>query len=130
VSRTDTAVYSGPSTSYQVTQNSDGSWTVTDLRTNSPDGTDTLRNIEYLQFSDMTVALGTVQPPPPPPPVVEAPVISLFTPDTAVQGDGVTNANILTLAGTAQANITVKVYDGTTLLGSVVANASGNWSFR
>src|SRR6185436_7349045 len=55
VSGTDTAVYSGPSTSYQVTQNSDGSWTVTDLRTNSPDGTDTLKNIEYLQFSDTTV---------------------------------------------------------------------------
>ena len=28
VSGTDTAVYSGSSTSYQVTQNSDGSWTV------------------------------------------------------------------------------------------------------
>ena len=32
VSGTDTAIYSGSSTSYQVTQNSDGSWTVTDLR--------------------------------------------------------------------------------------------------
>ena len=130
VSGTDTAVYSGSSTSYQVTQNSDGSWTVTDLRPNSPDGTDTLRNIEYLQFTDTTVALGTVQPPPPPPPVVQAPVISLFTPDTAIPGDGVTNANVLTLAGTAQANMTVKVYDGTLLLGSVVANASGSWSLR
>ena len=130
VSGTDTAVYSGPSTSYQVTQNSDGSWKVVDLRPNSPDGTDTLKNIEYLQFSDSTVALGTVQPPPPPPPVVQAPVISLVTPDTAVPGDGITNVNVLTLAGTAQANMTVKVYDGTMLLGSVLANASGSWSFR
>ena len=59
VSGTDTALYSGPSTSYQETQNSDGSWTVTDLRAGSPDGTDTLKNIQYLQFSDKTVALGT-----------------------------------------------------------------------
>ena len=102
---------------------------MTDLRPNSPDGTDTLRNIEFLQFTDTTVALGTIQPPPPPPPVVQTPVISLFTPDTAIPGDGVTNANVLILNGTAQANMTVKVYDGTLLLGSVVANASGNWSF-
>ena len=89
-----------------------------------------LRTLSIYSSATRTVALGTVQPPPPPPPVVQAPVISLFTPDTAVPGDGVTNANVLTLAGTAQANMTVKVYDGTMLLGSVVANASGNWSFR
>ena len=60
VSGTDTAVYSGASTSYQVTQNADGSWKVVDLRAGSPDGTDTLRNIDFLQFSDTTVAVGAV----------------------------------------------------------------------
>ena len=44
-------------------------------------------------------------------------------------GDGVTSANVLTLTGTAEANSTVKVFDGATLLGSVVANGSGAWSF-
>ena len=39
---TDTAVFSGLSTNYQITQNADGSWTVADLRSGSPDGTDTL----------------------------------------------------------------------------------------
>ena len=126
VSGTDTAVYSGPSSAYQVTQNADGSWTVADLRTGSPDGTDTLKNIDFLQFSDTTVAIGTA---PPPPPVVQAPVIGSFSPDSASIGDGITNANALTLTGTAQANSTVKVYDGTTLLGSAVANVSGAWSF-
>ena len=52
VSGTDTAVYSGPSSAYQVTQNADGSWKVVDLRTGSPDGTDTLKNIDFLQFSE------------------------------------------------------------------------------
>src|SRR4029079_19154228 len=58
----DTAVYSGSSTNYQVTQNADGSWKVVDLRSGSPDGTDTLRNIEYLQFNGQTVAVGPVTP--------------------------------------------------------------------
>jgi serralysin len=58
----DVAVYSGSSTSYQVTQNFDGSWTVADLRSGSPDGADTLRNIEFLQFSDRIVAVGPIQP--------------------------------------------------------------------
>ena len=44
-------------------------------------------------------------------------------------GDGITNDNTLTLSGTAEANATVKVFDGATLLGSVVANASGAWSY-
>ena len=44
-------------------------------------------------------------------------------------GDGITNDNTLTLSGTAEANATVKVFDGATLLGSVAANASGAWSY-
>ena len=61
LSGSDTAVYSGSSTNYQVTQNADGSWTVVDLRSGSPDGTDTLRNIEYLQFNDQTVGPVTTE---------------------------------------------------------------------
>ena len=106
-----------------MTQNADGSWTVADLRAGSPDGTDTLKNIEFLQFSDTTVAVGAV-----PPPVVQAPVISTVTPDTASPTDGITSANVLTLTGTAPANATVKVYDGANLVGSVVAGANGSWS--
>jgi hypothetical protein len=63
VSGTDTAIYSGPSDAYQVTQNADGSWQVVDLRTGSPDGTDKLKNIEYLQFANTTLAIGPMQPP-------------------------------------------------------------------
>ena len=40
-------------------------------------------------------------------------------------GDGITNDNTLTLTGTAEANATVKVYDGATLLGSATANGTG-----
>ncbi len=125
VSGTDTAVYSGNSTDYRITANADGSWTVTDLRSGSPDGTDTLKNIDLLQFNDKTMAIGTT----PPPPALAAPNIVAFSPDTASVGDGITKSNLITLTGTADAGSTIKVYDGSTLLGSAVAGANGAWSF-
>ena len=44
-------------------------------------------------------------------------------------GDGITNDNTLTLNGTAEAGSVVKVYDGTTLLGSAVVSGTGIWSY-
>ena len=58
-----------------------------------------------------------------------APAITSFSNDTGTVGDGITNDNTLTLTGTAEANSTVKVYDGATLLGTVTANGSGAWSY-
>ena len=58
-----------------------------------------------------------------------APIIASFSTDSGTVGDGITNDNTLTLTGTAEANSTVKVFDGATLLGSAVANGSGAWSF-
>src|SRR5207344_2421614 len=57
------------------------------------------------------------------------PAIAAFSTDSGTVGDGITNDNTLTLTGTAEANATVKVYDGTTLLGSATANGSGAWSY-
>src|SRR4029078_10118269 len=58
-----------------------------------------------------------------------APSITSFSNDTGTAGDGITSDNTLTLTGTAEANATVKVYDGATLLGSALANGVGAWSF-
>ncbi|WP_412770604.1 Ig-like domain-containing protein, partial [Ralstonia solanacearum] len=33
------------------------------------------------------------------------------------------------MTGTAEANSTISVFDGTTLLGTTTADASGNWTF-
>ena len=57
------------------------------------------------------------------------PAIASFSTDSGTAGDGITNDNTLTLTGSAEANATVKVYDGVTLLGSATANGSGAWSF-
>ena len=57
------------------------------------------------------------------------PAIASFSTDSGTVGDGITNDNTLTLTGSAEANATVKVYDGATLLGSATANGAGAWSF-
>ena len=44
-------------------------------------------------------------------------------------GDHITNDSTLTLTRHGEANGTVKVYDGATLLGSAVANGSGAWTY-
>lgn len=66
----DTSSYSGLSSDYSWLRDTDGSWTVTDLRTGAPDGIDKLANMEWLQFLDTRIELGTgtstVEPPAPP----------------------------------------------------------------
>jgi len=57
------------------------------------------------------------------------PTIGSFSTDSNVVGDGITNDNTLTLTGTASAGNTVKVYDGTTLLGSATVGTNGTWNF-
>ncbi len=58
---TDTAVYSGNRANYGVAYNSGTqTFTVTDLRGGSPDGTDTDTGIEYFQFADGTISSATL----------------------------------------------------------------------
>lgn len=73
----DTAVFSGLRSQYQVTQLADGSVSVVDLRSGTPDGSDIAWNIEQFQFSDKMYTLAEVladpglppqEPPPPPAP--------------------------------------------------------------
>ena len=61
----DTARFSGRYSDYSVTQNADGNWTVVDLRAGSPDGTDNLSHIKYLQFQDVTFSGQLAQSAPP-----------------------------------------------------------------
>jgi len=56
---TDTASYSGNWSDYTITENA-GTYTVVDNRTGSPDGTDTLTNIEFFRFADGTLSSNDV----------------------------------------------------------------------
>jgi beta-glucanase (GH16 family) len=58
-----------------------------------------------------------------------APTIVSFSSDSGVVGDGITNDSTLALAGTAAANSTVKIFDGTAEIGTVTANSSGSWDY-
>ncbi|WP_221177033.1 peroxidase family protein [Nocardioides pocheonensis] len=67
----DTSVYAGPRSQYTITSNPNGSITVHDTTSAAPapgvvatgDGTDTLFNMERLQFSDQTVVLAAPNAP-------------------------------------------------------------------
>lgn len=57
----DTAVFSGVRADYAITRNADGTLSIED-ETSGRDGTDTLKNFEFLQFADGTIALPTQAP--------------------------------------------------------------------
>ena len=103
-----------PSLSFSSTPSSDGvhSYTAT--------ATDAAGNTSGVS-SALSVTIDTVAP--------VAPTIASFSNDSGTVGDGITNDNTLTLTGTAEANSTVKVYDGATLLGTATANGSGAWTY-
>ncbi len=57
VSGVDTAVYTGAWSNYTITYSSGtNTYTIVDNRAGSPDGTDTLAGIEFLQFADRTLS--------------------------------------------------------------------------
>jgi beta-lactam-binding protein with PASTA domain len=56
----DRAVFTGPRADYTITVAADG--TVTVRHDNGTDGTDTVRNVELLQFADITIAAPTPAP--------------------------------------------------------------------
>ncbi|WP_247526373.1 Ig-like domain-containing protein [Bradyrhizobium sp. 199] len=59
----------------------------------------------------------------------DAPVVGSFSTDSGTAGDKITNDNTIELKGAAAAGSTVKVYDGTTQLGSTTADSSGSWDY-
>ncbi|MBR0931021.1 cellulase family glycosylhydrolase [Bradyrhizobium diazoefficiens] len=69
----------------------------------------------------LTVTVDTVAP--------SAPTVASFSPDSGVAGDGITNANHVTLTGMATAGATVQVFDEAKQIGTSIANANGGWSF-
>jgi Ca2+-binding RTX toxin-like protein len=88
----NTAVFSGSSANYAIVANSDGSFTITDVREGG-DGADLLRNVQFARFSDQTVTLGAT---PPPPPANAAPTdISLSSASVNVNSVGGTLVGLL-----------------------------------
>ncbi len=126
-----TATYSGGSGSSALTfsytvgagQNT-AALTATAVNLNAATISDGAGNVANLSLSGLTQSgpqIDTTTP--------AAPTITSFSPDTGVVGDDITNATTLTLAGTAAANSTVEVFDGSAELGTATANSSGVWNY-
>ena len=119
-------VYDGATLLGSATANGSGAWSYTTAalangaHSLTATATDAAGNTGVASTA-LSVTIDTTAP--------VAPTITSFSTDSGVVGDGITNDNTLTLTGTAEANSTVKVYDGATLLGSATANGSGAWSY-
>jgi beta-glucanase (GH16 family) len=61
--------------------------------------------------------------------VPAAPTVGSISPYVIVNGQDVTNVNHLTLTGTAEAGSTIKIHDGSTIIGTVTGNSAGAWTF-
>jgi hypothetical protein len=57
---TDTAVYLGQRAQYTAMHLADGSIQIGDLRPGAPDGTDSVWNVEFFEFSDRVAAVGNL----------------------------------------------------------------------
>ena len=109
-----------------------GAWGYTDFNATNPiytgnvdDGATLIAalNTSANQSTSTSTSSSTSSTPP------AAPAIASWSPDSGVVGDGITNANHLTLTGTAAANSTVTVYDGSTQLGTATVDSNGAWSY-
>jgi hypothetical protein len=58
-----------------------------------------------------------------------APTIASFSNDTGKVGDGITSDNTLQLKGAAAAGSTIKIYDGSTQIGTATASSTGSWEY-
>ena len=96
----------------------------TAVNLNSATITDGAGNAANLSLSGLTQSgpqIDTVTP--------TAPVISSFSPNGGTAFGSYTDAHVLTLTGSALANTTVEVFDGSSLLGTASVNGSGAWSY-
>ena len=110
---TDTAIFAGSRSTYTITELGDGSLVIS-----GTDGSDTASSIERFQFSDGTfarsqVVAGTPLPPP--------------TLTVAKNAYDYVKGKQPLIEGVTQANGTVNVYSGNTLVATAKADANGFW---
>ncbi len=113
---TDTAVFTGARSDYTITALANGGLQVA---SNGGGGVDTLTSVEILKFSNGSYQSADVVDTTPP----LAP--SLNVTENAA---GYASGNTPQVTGAAEANSTVKVFNGSTLVGTATADANGFWS--
>ena len=108
-------VFDGSTQVGTATADSSGSWSyITSVLTDAIHvltATDTVSGVTSAASSPLSVTVDTVAP--------AAPVLV---------SDAVVNTNHVLLSGTAEANSTIRVYDGTIAVGTTTTGANGTWS--
>ncbi len=104
----DTAVFSGAAAGYSIVKNANGSVTVSDAAGAAVDGTDTLWNIENLQFVDQTISL-----------LNPAPALTTISPTAATAGAA---GFTLTVNGSNFIGSSVVRWNGANLVTSFVSS--------
>jgi hypothetical protein len=122
-------VFDGATQIGTVTTNSTGAWNFTTATLANGNHSFTAKAMDVAGNTGVASAAVPVTISAPSAPAPGAPAIVSFSPDSGVVGDGITNNNTPTLAGTAAANSTVKVFDGATQIGTATANSNGAWTF-
>jgi len=119
----DTLVFQGYGTDAYLTNVGD-EWTI-----HYTGGTDTIRivGVTHMSSSDYSFvsASGSILKMA----ALPTPTVDSYSPDSGVQGDGITNAKQITLAGHAAAGTTVEVFDGGVQIGTTVADSHSVWNF-
>lgn len=126
------AIFDGATPIGTTTANTLGQWTFTaspalaDTTLVTANATDAAGNTSL--DGSVTVDTGT---PTTPPNVPSIPVISddVGTATGPISNGGVTDDTLPTITGTADPNVTITVYDGTTPLGTTTSDGLGNWTF-
>jgi hypothetical protein len=114
----DVAIFAGNRADYEIRQLSNGALEVRGIAGDAlGEGTDTLRDVEWLRFAD-----GEVVSLPPP-------VILGFDTDTGLTSDGITSDTSPRIFGTALPGARVQVFRDGEHVGTVRADAAGNWRF-
>ena len=107
-------VYSGTTLIGTTTANSNGNWNIAaTLATgaNTITATATINGVTSPPSNSITITVTGLNPP-----IIASP------------SSGSTVQSPVTIAGTAASGATVKVYSGTTLIGTTTANSNGNWN--
>jgi len=120
-------VYDGAALIATVTANSSGAWSynATGLANGTHSFTATQSDIAGNLSAPSAADTMTVDT------VVAAPNLLVTYLDTgASAADHITSATMATLSGTAEAGATVKVYDGSKLIATVTADATGAWNYN
>ena len=127
---TDAQFNSNPITGVSFTNNhmKSGGYGITNFNKTSPTYTGNVNDgatlLTTLNTTANTGSGGTT-----PPPAASTPVIASWSSDTGTAGDGVTSDNTIALKGTAAANSSIKIYDGSTQIGTTTASSTGSWDY-